>query len=77
MLVYAAVLDTVGFLVSSVILFLLYSRLLGEKKIKVLLLSSVGCVILLYLIFDVVLGIMLPRGTGIFRTMALFIESYI
>jgi hypothetical protein len=77
MLAYAAVLDTVGFLVSSIIMFLLYSRLLGEKKIKVLLISSVGCVALLYLIFDVVLGIMLPRGTGIFRTMALFIESYI
>ncbi|MDF2616098.1 MAG: hypothetical protein K0Q47_753 [Sedimentibacter sp.] len=77
MLAYAAVLDKVGFLVSSIIMFLLYSRLLGEKKIKVLLISSVGCVALLYLIFDVVLGIMLPRGTGIFRTMALFIESYI
>lgn len=77
MLAYAAVLDTVGFLVSSLILFLLYSRLLGEKRIKMLLLSSVGCVVLLYLIFDVVLGIMLPRGTGIFRTFALFIESYI
>lgn len=77
MLAYASVLDSIGFLVSSFIMFLLYSRLLGEKRIKVLLLSSVGCVVLLYLIFDVVLGIMLPRGTGIFRTMALFIESYI
>lgn len=77
MLVYAYVLDKIGFLVGSVILFLLYSRLLGEKRIRVLLLSSVGCVILLYLIFDVVLGIMLPRGTGIFRTLALFIEQYI
>jgi uncharacterized membrane protein YhdT len=77
MLAYASVLDSIGFLVSSFIMFFLYSRLLGEKRIKVLLLSSVGCVILLYLIFDVVLGIMLPRGSGIFRTMALFIESYI
>ncbi len=77
MLAYAYVLDSIGFLTSSFIMFLLYSRLLGEKKIKTLLLSAFGCVVLLYLIFDVVLGIMLPRGTGIFRTMALFIESYI
>ncbi|WP_019228985.1 tripartite tricarboxylate transporter TctB family protein [Sedimentibacter sp. B4] len=77
MLVYASVLDTVGFLTSSFIMFLFYSRLLGEKRIKTLLISAFGCVVLLYLIFDVLLGIMLPRGTGIFRTFALFIESYI
>lgn len=75
LLLYSYALDYLGFIVNSLIFFVLYSRLLGEKRIKVLLLSALVSVAVLYLIFNTTLGIMLPRGTGIFRTFALFIES--
>nr|WP_312577859.1 tripartite tricarboxylate transporter TctB family protein [Sedimentibacter sp.] len=75
LLLYSYALDYIGFIVNSLIFFVLYSRLLGEKRIRVLLLSAFVSVAILYLIFNTALGIMLPRGTGIFRTFALFIES--
>jgi len=75
LLLYSYALDNIGFIVDSLIFFMLYSRLLGEKRIKVLLISAFVSVTVLYLIFNTALGIMLPRGTGIFRTFALFIES--
>ena len=77
LIVYTLALNLTGFMVTSIIFFMLYSRLLGEKRIKTLLLSSVGSVLILYIIFNTMLGIMLPRGIGIFRTFALFLESII
>lgn len=77
LIVYTLALDIMGFIVASIIFFMLYSRLLGEKRIKTLLLSSVSSVIVLYIIFNTLLSIMLPRGTGIFRTFALLLESII
>lgn len=75
LLLYSYALDYLGFIVDSLIFFVLYSRLLGEKRIKVLVLSALISVAVLYLIFNTTLGIRLPRGTGIFRNFALFIES--
>lgn len=75
LLVYAYVLDYIGFIFGSISFFMIYSRLLGQKKITKLILSSVICVVILYVLFNTVLGIMLPRGTGIFRNFALFVES--
>jgi hypothetical protein len=75
LIAYSFILDYIGFIFGSLIFFMAYSRLLGQKKIGKLILSAVVCVVLLYIIFDGVLDIMLPRGTGIFRTFALFIES--
>lgn len=75
LIVYTYALNLMGFIVTSIIFFMLYSRLLGEKRIKTLLLSSVVSVVILYVIFNTMLGIMLPRGIGIFRTFALLIES--
>ena len=74
---YVLALDFIGFIPGSIVFFLLYSRLLGEKSIPKLLISAVLSVGVLYVLFNSVLGIMLPRGTGIFRTFALFIESLI
>lgn len=75
LLVYSIALSRTGFLLTSFILVFLYSYLLGERKIIRMILTSALSVIALYLLFDRVLDIMLPRGTGIFRTFALFIES--
>lgn len=77
LIVYTLALDFTGFIVTSIIFFMLYSRLLGEKRVKTLLLSSVISVVTLYVMFNIMLSIMLPRGIGIFRTFALFLESII
>jgi hypothetical protein len=77
LLVYSFALDYIGFVVSSIIFFIAYSRLLGEKRVKTLALSSIVSVAILYIIFNSLLGIMLPRGMGVFRTFALFLESLI
>lgn len=75
MIAYALVLEYTGFLVSSMVLFGLYSRLLGEKRISRLVIVSVVSVIVFYIIFSFGLDIMLPRGAGIFREFALMLES--
>lgn len=74
---YVLALDYIGFIPGSLIFFVLYSRLLGEKSIPKLLISAVVSVGVLYIIFNGFLGIMLPRGTGMFRNFALFLESFI
>lgn len=74
---YVFALDYIGFIAGSIIFFLLYSRLLGEKSIPKLLISAFLSVGILYILFNSMLGIMLPRGTGVFRTFALFLESLI
>lgn len=75
LLSYSFLMDYLGFIVGTIIVFMLYSRLLGEKKIIKLIWTSVLSTVLIYLLFNTLLDIMLPRGTGVFRTMALFIES--
>jgi hypothetical protein len=75
LLVYSIALSRTGFLFTSFILVFLYSYLLGEKRVIRMILTSALSVIVLYLLFNRALDIMLPRGTGIFRTFALFIES--
>jgi len=75
LLIYSLSLDYLGFISGSILFFMLYSRLLGQKNIIKLILSSVISVVILYVLFNTVLDIMLPRGTGIFRTFALFVES--
>jgi len=75
LLIYAMALSKTGFLLTSFILVFLYNYLLGEKRVIRMVLISALSVIVLYLLFNRALDIMLPRGTGVFRTFALFIES--
>lgn len=77
MLVYSIVLDYAGFITSSIIFFSLYSYLLGQRSWKKLILSSLVSVVALYVIFNGMLDIMLPRGIGVFRNFALFLETFI
>jgi hypothetical protein len=72
--IYAFTLEYLGFILSSFLLCLAYSRLLGEKRIPHLLLYSFLSVATLYLIFSKGLGIILPRGVGILRKFALMLE---
>lgn len=73
--VYAFVLEYLGFILSSFLFSIVYSRLLGEKRVPQLLLYSFLSVAVLYFLFLKGLDIMLPRGTGIFRDFALMLES--
>ena len=77
LIIYTLALDYTGFIVSSLVFFIAYSYLLGERRVKILILSSLASVVVIYVLFDGLLGIMLPRGTGAFRNFALFVESLI
>lgn len=74
-LVYSYALDYIGFIFGTIVFFIAYSSLLGERKISKLLIVSVVCTAVLYIIFDVGLDIFLPRGKGVFRNITLMIES--
>lgn len=74
-IIFTYSLDYIGFIPGAIILFLIYSRLLGQEKVSTLILTSIIGVAAFYLLFNVILGITLPRGTGIFREFALFLES--
>jgi hypothetical protein len=73
--IYAFALEYTGFIFTSFVFAMLYSRLLGEKRIPKLALYSFLSVAILYFLFSKGLGIMLPRGVGIFRSIALMLES--
>jgi len=73
---YTVLLEPLGFLVSSLVMFASYARLNGQKNVKVLVLTTVLITFGLYFVFSRGLGIMLPRGYGFLRDMALFLESF-
>lgn len=73
---YTFLLEPVGFLVSSMVMFACYAVLQGQKKPWVVAASAIGITFLLYFIFTKGLGIMLPRGYGFLRDIALFLESF-
>jgi len=73
--IFALALDYIGFILSSFLFSVAYSRLLGEKRISRLLLYSFLSVVFLYFLFSKGLSIMLPRGVGIFRDFALLLEA--
>lgn len=75
LLVYALILDYLGFVVSTFLFSVAYSYLLGEKRIPRLLLYSFIITVILYVLFQMGLDIMLPRGIGVFRNFALMLES--
>ena len=75
LLFYAYALNYLGFILSSFFVSMMYSRLLGEKRISKLVLYSFLSVAVLYLLFSRGLDIMLPRGKGILRDLALMLES--
>jgi hypothetical protein len=75
LIIYSLAISRTGFVVTSFIFFMVYSYLLGEKRILRLIITSALSVALLYFVFNKMLDIMLPRGNGIFRTFAMFLES--
>lgn len=72
------ILEALGFMVTAFLVLFFYGLLLGERKIVRLLIASVLIALVLYLIFNGMLSVNLPRGTvGFLRDFALFLESII
>ena len=72
------VLETLGFMVTAILVLFLYGCLLGETKFVRLAIASVCIALGLYIFFSGMLSVNLPRGTiGFLRNFALFLESIV
>lgn len=77
-LAMALMYEPVGFLLTSLLFLAGYGVLLGERRVWIIILSSVVITVILYIGFAVFLGVMLPRGQVPFlRNFALLVESLI
>lgn len=75
---YAAILPVTGFLLTSFVMGLLLSLLLGEKRPAVLIISSLLTVVLVFIVFYRGMSIQLPRGSVPFlRNFALTVETFL
>ena len=71
-------LETIGFVVTAIMVLFFYGMLLGEKNIARLAIASVLSALVLYIVFSGMLSVNLPRGTiGFLRNFALFLESIV
>lgn len=78
MVAASLLLETLGFMVTSVMVLFCYGALLGEKNIARLAIASVCITLALYIIFSGMLSVNLPRGTiGFLRNFALLLESIV
>ena len=82
MLAYAALVDVLGFLITTLIFCTVFCMLLGEKKIWKAAVFSLATTIILYFVFFKGMGIILPRGSselfgGFFRTFSRSIEKFV
>lgn len=67
----------IGFITSCFIFLVAYGVLLGEKNVVKLIIYSFIITAILYIVFQGLLDIRLERGIGIFRNMALSLETII
>lgn len=76
--VASLILDALGFMVTTILVLIAYGFLLGERKIVRLVIASVCIALVLYIVFNGMLSVNLPRGTvGFLRNFALFLESIV
>ena len=76
--VAALIIETVGFVVTAVLVLFCYGMLLGEKKLVRLAIVSVALALVLHIVFSGLLDVTLPRGTVPFlRNFALFLENLV
>jgi len=72
------ILETLGFVVTAILVLFAYGALLGEKNLVRLAIASVIIALVLYIVFSGMLSVNLPRGTvGVLRNFALFLESIV
>ena len=78
MLMASLLLEPLGFMVTSVLVLVFYGILLGQKNLVQLIIASVCITLVLYIVFNGMLSVNLPRGTvGFLRNFALWMESII
>lgn len=70
-------LETLGFMLTALLVLFFYGMLLGERNIPRLLIAAVCITLVLYIIFSGLLSVNLPRGVGPLRSFALFLESLV
>lgn len=76
--VMALMYEPIGFMATCLVFLMAYGYLLGQRKLPLLVGSSVIITIILYVGFAVLLGVMLPRGQiSVLRNFALFVESLV
>ncbi len=76
--VASLILETLGFVVTAILVLFAYGTLLGEKNLVRLAIASVIIALVLYIVFSGMLSVNLPRGTiGFLRNFALFLESVV
>lgn len=74
--VMALVYEPLGFMATCLMFLIAYGYLLGQRKLPMLLGTSVVITVVMYIGFAVMLGVLLPRGQVPFlRNFALFVES--
>ena len=73
--VMALILPIIGFIPTCIIFLMVYGILLKADNIPKLAICVVLITIVIYVLFQGALDIMLPRGTGVFRNLALTFES--
>jgi len=73
--IYGLSLQAAGFILSTLIFFVVYARIVGQRNVKALLLSSFVATFSVYFVFSRLLGVMLPRGYGVLRDFAIFLEG--
>lgn len=71
---YALLLERIGFLWSTPFFIYAYMTLLGQKKVWVKIITALITTVVMYLLFNMVLQVPLPRGYSFFRKMTLAIE---
>ncbi|MGN0996940.1 MAG: tripartite tricarboxylate transporter TctB family protein [Candidatus Ventricola sp.] len=78
MVAASLLLEPLGFMVTSVLVLFFYGLLLGQRNVVQLVIASVCITLVLYIVFNGMLSVNLPRGTiGFLRNFALWMESII
>lgn len=74
LIIYSLMLDYTGFLVTTFVFFMTFAFLIGLRKPLHLLIGSAAATILMYVVFQLGLQVMLPRGIGVFREANIWLE---
>ena len=77
MIAYVALVDVLGFLLTSFIFCTVFCMLLGETKVPRAVLFSLCVTIILYVIFFKGMGVILPRGVGVMRDVSRAAEKFL
>lgn len=74
LLAYSLLLEFLGFILSTILFMLAYMTLLSEKRWWFKAIAGVATAFVLYALFAKILMVSLPRGVGILRDFALWLE---